>query len=110
MLGSGKRATCSVALVAFALVLGASGCKKFKETFGPPVRGSVVVRTATGGANIDPDGYQVVISSPGLSDLTHDFGANDSFTSSLSISEHTVTLNDIAANCSTQKRRNSVAG
>lgn len=101
MWGKNKRTSCSVVLLVFALALLGYGCDSLiPDVFQSPTFGSLEVRTVTGGANIDPNGYQLLITSPGLADETRDIGVNDILTLSEFTIEHTVTLNDIAANCS----------
>ncbi len=68
---------------------------RFDIVCGPPV-GSVLVSTATGGLNPDPDGYAVNLD--GGDPLTID--SNGSLTvSSLPVGDHTVELSGIATNC-----------
>ncbi len=101
MLGTRKPASCSAALV--ALVLVASGCDFPSPIDLGPHPGDLEVTTVTGGANIDPDGYQLQVTRLGFADRARDIGSNDTVTF-VAISDgraiYTVTLNDIATNCS----------
>ncbi len=102
MTGTQRLTSCSVALVAFALALLGYGCDSLipDALKLPDPNGSLQVTTVTGGVNIDPDGYQVLVTKPGLSDTTESIGANETIFISLFPSDWTVTLNHIAANCS----------
>ena len=101
MSGTGRPKNCSVALVAFAIALGGYGCDSLiPDVLKPPDEGTLQVTTVTGGTSIDPDGYQLLVTSPGLSDSTHSIGVNDSLFLTHFTVDLTVTLNDIAANCS----------
>lgn len=86
--------------VALALALVCYGCDTFKGLGGPFDFGSLVVSTVTGGANIDPDGYQLRVESAVQVDVTEDIGANDTVEIVILPGDWTVTLNGIAANCS----------
>ena len=58
------------------------------------------MQTRTGGVNIDPDGYQLLVTAAGLNDRIVSIGVNDTFLTESFEGENTVTLEDIAANCS----------
>ena len=72
----------------------------------PVPTGELEVRTVTGGANIDPDGYEILLQeelgggfvSVGL--LDNDIGVNDVWMQSLTTGQKTMTLADVATNCS----------
>lgn len=102
MSGTGKRTTRSVAVLAFALALVGYGCRAWDDltSLGAlPGQGSLVVRTVTEGASIDPDGYQLRAES-GVGDFTEHIGTNDTLQITVIPNDWTVTLNDVAANCS----------
>ncbi len=80
---------------------------KLVERF-PVPSGELEVRTVTGGANIDPDGYELLLSfdlgPTGMVPIVllpdNRIGANDVRVESVTTDRHTVTLADISANCS----------
>ena len=103
MSGKGTRTSYPVAVVAFALVLVVSGCDIKDNLTGPQDLGNLEVTTVSRGANIDPDGYQLLVTSSGSDDRTRGIGTNETvtfFNITFGTSVFTVTLNNIAANCS----------
>lgn len=82
------------------LLLLALGCD-IDSPVSLPAFGTLLVMTVTSGANLDPDGYQLVVTGPSLN-VTRAMAVNDSAAFSISRSgDYTVELRDIAANCST---------
>src|SRR5438445_1054173 len=85
-----------------ALLLIALSCKG-SETAAPPTTGSVQVTAATGGADLDPDGYSVTLQGDTLSGTgssTQPLAVNGSVTfSSLKPGSYTLSLGGAALNC-----------
>jgi hypothetical protein len=65
----------------------------------PPTTGNLTVTTATGGQQLDPDGYTVTVAGPGGT-TTRPFASNETFTfTGLTAGGYTATLNAVAGNC-----------
>ncbi|MDH3198627.1 MAG: hypothetical protein OEO21_10350, partial [Candidatus Krumholzibacteria bacterium] len=86
----------------------------FTVTSAPPTMGSIRVNVSTGGQNLDPTGYVVRVTDPGGAQTTNVNTNGYVVFSNLAVGSHTVTLQDVAANCvvggSNPRSVNVVAG
>jgi hypothetical protein len=73
-----------------------------------PPPGTLLVTVTTSGSNVDPDGYQVGVTGPGLN-VTVSIGVDDTATFSIfEAGTYTVQLAQVAANCSVDENPRAV--